>query len=224
MRTALVLVFVIATQTLFAQTGSRSFKNEIGMMGDVALGEGSYRTNGAGIHYKHWRNKHVGYRFVLGAGALAIEGAKRYYSLGNPDTFYSNSDHFRLPMTFIGGGIEAQKQLYKKLIIYLGAEVRFGFGQGHEDVERVKYYAEPSAPNNYLQSHTEIIAGRSYSDYWIGFSPLVGLKLNLKRFVIGTEFSDPVNFVARKTATGSLGDLDFNFLRLNERFYISYRF
>lgn len=203
------------------QTASRS--SELGLMGESNItGNAIGQTSLAGLQYKHYGKKNIGYRVFAGFGAVQQSDYNNFY-LQSGDTSIERRASIHASMPMVGGGIEGQHPLYKHVYMFAAFEVRGGYGSGNVDTSVTRHYPDnlTGLSHGYVESATAFI-GPKANMLFIGFSPVVGIKVQFNRIAFGTEFSNAVSYMRSNKIPGS--QVDFDMGNINERFFLSYRF
>ncbi|HPI55124.1 MAG TPA: hypothetical protein PLU10_10550 [Chitinophagaceae bacterium] len=106
-------------------------------------------------------------------------------------------------------GQEWQYQVFRPLMLYLGAELGVGLMRNsyksHEEIAGPGYYSYSSSENGYAFNVNAMV------------NPFVGARVVLPPFVMGYEFSSPIRY-----AHVFNGPTDFSHGQFMHRFYIGY--
>ncbi len=208
---------------------SKILRNTAGLFADWKLGGGAEEVSvrSWGVEYKRFFKPNVAYRISVGVGEYSSYGSKFYYSSNAGSIITSRQLNYRLPMGVLGGGLEAQRKFIGKLYFYGAADLQIGVGNGYYETVSNSFQVNPNNPAQRFEpiDHPTKSRGSEAIGYRIGFSPAVGFKLNFKRIILGTEFSNPIHFVSQEDIFGGrLYSGDFYFGSFNQRAFISYRF
>ena len=106
-------------------------------------------------------------------------------------------------------GQEWQYQVFRPLVLYIGAELGFGLMRNsfksHEEIAGLGYYSYSSSENGYAFNVNAMA------------NPFVGARIVLPPFVMGYEFSSPIRY-----AHVFNGPTDFSNGQFMHRFYLGY--
>jgi len=218
----LTFSILLVSAGAFAQQ-AQTRNAELGLIGESNItGNAVGQTSLAGVQYKHFGKKNIGYRVFAGFGAMQQTNFNDiYYSSGDTAVEKRASIHASMPM--VGGGIEGQHPLYKHVYMFAAFELRGGYGTGNVDTSITQHYPDnlTGLSHGYAESGTALM-GPSANMLFIGFSPVVGIKVQFNRIAFGTEFSNAVTYMHSDKIPGS--QVDFDMGNINERFFLSYRF
>ncbi|MCB9045331.1 MAG: hypothetical protein H6550_04225 [Chitinophagales bacterium] len=188
-------------------------------------GNSEYSGN-AGLQYKRWVKPNIAYRII---GALGNYNQNNFFenSEKRGDTLYFRQANTNIPLYFIGGGLEVQRQFYKKVTLYAAVEVRAGYGTGEYEEFLTKMLESQQMsfnPNSYF-GVTRVANSRA-SAFILDATPFIGGKINFRRICIGTEAS-VVKVGMEQVHFDNLPDYSIFNVALGsfrQRFYINYRF
>jgi len=224
MRSVLLSSLLLCSANLYAQEQQLPQRSsEIGLMVDFNL-TGNYTgpTSLAGVQYKHFGKKNIGYRVFAGFGSVQNSDYYNSYSSAG-DTSIERRSSMQVSMPMVGGGIEGQHPLYKHVYMYAAMELRAGYGSGHIDTVDTRPF--PSAAGQQPGVYTEaadVSRGPKANMFFLGFTPAVGIKFQFSRIAFGTELSNPVCYTGSNQLPGS--QFDFDMGRINQRVFLHYRF
>lgn len=195
-------------------------KHELGFLGAISNGKEQHTDFRVGIHYTRHINPTISYRLGLGYGGF--EG----YGLNFIRTVSDSSVTVGMlqPNTSLGyfsAGLQAQRNFYKKLALYCGVDLSFAYGKGSADTTFKTDYSS----GNGTTTVGGTLSGISMSQ--TDLTPYVGIKLELKRLVLGTEATIiHMNYSTQKFPhfPGNANMLNFDLGNLEQRFYIGWRF
>lgn len=219
------LLWVILSYLCVTGVGAQETSKfaELGLMGETNIaGNASGQTSLAGIQFKHFGKKNIGYRVFAGYGEVQeYNFSNIYFSAG--DTSVEKHSSLRVSMPMVGAGIEGQHPLYKHVYMFAAFELRAGYGNGTIDTAITQHYPDldPNHGNSYVESGTGN-RGPKANMLLVGLAPSVGIKFRFRKIVLGTEFSNLSSYRASSGNIGSNFDLDLG--RINQRFFLHYVF
>jgi hypothetical protein len=222
MKKLLLVIFSYACTT--GTYGQETTKyNELGLIGETNIsGNASGQTSLAGIQFKHFGKKNIGYRVFAGYGeAQEYNFSNIYFSAG--DTSVEKHSSLTVNMPMVGLGIEGQHPLYKHVYMFAAFELRLGYGSGSIDTSITRHYPDldPNHGNTYIESGTGN-RGPKANMLLVGLAPSVGIKFRFGKIVFGTEFS---NLSSYRGSSGTIGsNFDFDLGRINQRLFLNYSF
>lgn len=229
MRTILILLLV-APYIANAQTAGL-LKNDLGPMAEVQLTDNFITNNSAGIQLRHQCSGMVAWRASVSYFNLRQRGPVIHlYPFTNTITTRSVDDV--VDGIAVGGGMEVQRQFYRKVYLYAGADLKIGYGTARRDTQITYEYYTPSTvfpgQNDRQFSTTQIRHSANGRGIVVTTAVLVGAKIYTgKRIIIGTEFTNPLYYVNIKTGDqigASSSGLDFTIGQIMQRVYVTYRF
>lgn len=223
---ALMLGISLTTQAqetdLKAEPDLKQRKNEIGFTTQTDMFSTMYNSNSLhAIQYKRWKNQHFGARFLLGYGDYQTDEHFRPIYTRDNDTIIRSLPVTYSTLGFAGVGLEAQRQFYKRVILFAAVEARFGFGSGSVDT------ATEYSHDNYSKYVREPYASTTTADIFTAYlTPTIGGKIEFKRINFGTELA--LNLMQYTSATYTNMPTTSTFIvdltKLNPRFFVHYRF
>lgn len=196
--------------------------NELGLLGETNFGTRDVSST-IGVQYKHWTTDNRAYRLNFSYGEY--NGGYRAEWLGvSGDTLIERQTISQVPVFYLGGGIEAQRQFFKRVYLYAAIDIRVGYGSGTTTDNIVRTVVKDNS------SYTSITP-ETYPDrvtyFSAGAAPYIGAKLQFNRLSLGTEITavqtelvsvdDPTRFNTTTTINMNLGTF-------SQRLYLLYRF
>jgi hypothetical protein len=232
MRTLLFILLLSAeTSHLFAQRLPQPFRNDIGVFADIRLFSDFVRSNAQGIQLRHQRSQMFAWRLAAGHINYQEQLGSRYPQTAFKDTVVTRSILRNLEGAFIGGGVEVQRQFYKSVFLYAGADLRIGYCTANTDTQiSYEYYGHSPLLPDTATYHTVYSFDKASKDgtgviatatFLLGARVFAG-----KRFIIGTEFTNPVYYTNSKTGDekSAISNLSLSLGQVMQRVYLSYRF
>jgi len=229
----MICMLLAAPITVWAQK-TDSFRNSVGLF---------YETNWlfrnaisspmetAGFQYVRKGKKWLNYNISVGYGNYESTPERYWVRNVHVDTFRSVSRNKKFDLAILGLGIEAERQFYKKLCFFAGLGLRLGYGRGPTDSVFEKRYLfreyNPFIEDTVVSGNWEIrhSAGPDESMFYAGLTPYFGLKVDFKRFSVGTSF---MNYIALTIMPMSGGGTDrvIEFIENNitQQFFVRYKF
>jgi len=204
-------------------------KNEMGLFVEPISSNnfnGSYDSWG-GVQFKRWAKPNIAYR-IIGAVGDYIGYSNPMYVEKRGDTILQRSYNTNVPMYFLGGGVEVQRQFYKKVVLYAAIEVKAGYGTGRNQELLTKVLESQQGvfvPDMYFE--VDNIGTHRVTAFTIDATPFIGAKLNFRRLSLGTEIS-AINIGLEKMQVENIpsynGVTNFDVGDLRQRVYLNYRF
>ncbi len=234
MRTNRILLFfmLLLPTHLFAQTIDTSHTHALGLLvesNSMFARDGNAELATVGLQYNK-RRKKLSYKLTAGYASYDQEPHGNGFNSIIQDTAIRKTPKTKIDMVMIGGGLEVQRQFYRKLYFFAGVELRAGYGSGTVDTTITKEYYVPLV-NPYTGMAVAAIADASYGKtgtdatlFYLGITPYFGLKLEFKRFILGTDFKNYVAFTALHDRTGATGNVDFSSSNISQSFFVQYKF
>jgi hypothetical protein len=230
----IICLSLLLPAQLFAQT-TDSIIHGIGLFAETNVMSGNSQNAGmatVGLQYCKKMKGHLLYNISLGYGSYNDHPAAIVTSIKG-DTVISRSVGSKIDLAVLGFGLEAQHQFYRKLYFFGGVQLRIGYGSGTTDTNITQQYNETrvnpvtGATENGITTFVTAVSGPSATMFYGGFTPYFGLKLEFKRFTIGTSFMNyftvrSINVKGRSEGNGTMSDFDSN--NLSQRFYVNYKF
>lgn len=234
----LIIASVLTTLSATAQDTEREQvtpkrvpgKNEIGFFTEIFNTNNWYNSNysaTAGLQYKRWAKPNIAYRIMGSLGHYSQQSAA-YFKEKRNDTVFQTQNYANIPMYFAGGGVEVQRQFYKKVTLYAAIELKAGYGAGTSEeveIQEVQQASYPyGSPIYHHQSNT--LRTNDVSAFVMDVTPFIGAKLNFKRLSLGTEISvikagfEHVNY----DNMPNYGTGNFDAGNFRQRLYLNYRF
>ncbi len=218
---------------LFAQN-TDSVKHGIGLFAEMNTGFNSGQNASMttmGLQYTKKTKGPLSYNISLAYGnyenrPLPLAGFIK------GDTVYGRSVGHNIDLAVVGFGLEVQHQFYRKLYFFSGLQLRLGYGSGNTDTAIMQQY-NYSGPNPAGTSNNGVVTyetnerGPSATMFYAGLTPYFGLKLEFKRFVIGTSFMNYFTVQSLNVKGGGEGngtEAGFDLSNLSQRFFITYKF
>ena len=231
-----IILFLMLSVLLSARSYGQkadTAKHAIGIFGesnDLFNRNGNASVSTVGLQYNKQVRKHFGYKLMLGYAAYGYYPNYRIDYISG-DTVRGKQPNTHIDMGMIGGGITFERQFYRKLYFFTGFEARIGYGHGYIDtsvatqhnIQMVDPNTGAIANGTYTTIHDK--AGTKADMFYAALAPSFGLKIKLRRFCIGTEFLNYINFRSIKPAN-KRGDniMDFDFTNITQRLFVQYRF
>ncbi len=161
---------------------------EVGVILQAAFGNSDAPTVPmAGLQFKKWKNEHFGIRTMAAYGGFNqyLNTYKSGFITPRQDTLVEKYTETVAGVGILGIGVEAQRQFYKRVVLFAAVELRGGYGSGSEkDYTDVSVYSQNSGSYN-----RAVTASRDAKVYFIEFAPSIGAKLQFKRWNVGLELS-----------------------------------
>lgn len=228
----LQLFFLLLPISLTAQTQPKVRVNSFGLFAETngILGNadnGSIST--VGLQYVRKKEKKPAYTVSLGYTTYTSGRPSVMQTLVTRDTAESRWNSDRIDMLMLGVGMELQKQFYRKLHFFSGLQLRAGYGNGARDTIQEKtynYYQYNTATKRYertTEHATRTLGSTDITMLYFGFTPYFGLKLDFKRFVIGTSFMNYVTFRSLNDGGHTDGMVDFSINDISQQFFVRYK-
>jgi hypothetical protein len=223
MRLFCLFLVLLLPVSLLAQD-SLKHKNEIGLMADLNMGSENNNLNMVGLQYIRWKNPHFAGRFSISIAGYSITQSETFLPSYYTDSIFSKQANYTLSMVHFSAGFQVQRHFYRKVYLYAGGDLSLGLGTGYYDTSFIRR-GITSNGGVYEQVNYGNTTKRS-GDLYVGVSPFLGVKINLKRWVIGTELSNAIHGVSRSNGVGNgkSFSMDFAAANFNQRLYINYRF
>ncbi len=226
-----IWLLLVLPVTLFAQQ-SDNRSNSIGLFSEsnsMFTSDRGPLMQTMGVQYLKRSKKVIEYKVSIGYSNYAeMPSYNGLYSIQSDTARWSNVSK-KSNLGILGFGVEAKRQFYKKLYFFAGFDVRAGYGNGKSDTTGTKQYSamQFNPVTNALQEvfitetfHREAPATMVYA----GFTPYFGLKLEFKRFAIGTSF---MNYFAYRSIQlkGGQNDalIEFDFSNITQQFFVRYK-
>jgi hypothetical protein len=191
------------------------FKNEAGVITEVEKNAGSY-----GLQYERWAQPWLGLHLKATYGIQHDDHRGNIPPLYFNDTILLRSLSRNYQILHLGVGIDVQKRFYKSAFLYASLSLNGGYGKGQSDTSGTLYYNGQEFPAFRFQDKSETL-----KKFYLELVPSVGVKFNLKRFVIGTDVSIIRNAMTIESKEGHSNTLfDFELGHFSQRLYIHYRF
>lgn len=224
------LVFLLLPVHLLAQTADDR-SNSIGLFGEtnsMFSNSNSASMSTSGLQYHKKRGKHSSYSFTAGYGNYNHSPNSETVLISG-DTAKGRSISDNINLGILGFGIETERQFYKKLYFFAGLELRAGYGSGTVDSTSTNEYN--ALQNNPGGPPFETVVSQPYNTrsgteslFYMGFTPYFGLKLEFKKFSIGTSFMNYVHYEAISTkGGGSYGSLNFDSNNITQQVFVRYK-
>ena len=231
-RTLFLITSILITLPAIAQQREEKTRNnEIGLFADLNISSSSQHTEMYGVQFRHfkndiYRNNTLGYRILIGTGSFKNEGGdnKRLYPGGNSDTVITSSLDRWQEINFIGVGVDAQRNFYKKIWLYAAVSITGGFGEARVD-SNVRTYIRST--DRYVDLHSERTRYSYGNAFWIRVSPIIGAKVALAKILwVGLEWSNALTITNAPTDTRGNKSTsgDFDLTNINTRLFASFRF
>lgn len=191
------------------------YKHELGLL----FGSGS--SNGSpgliGLQYTKWKNDYKSYRLFLAYGNYRETNSKEFYHFYN-DTAWEANRLLHSDLVVIGGALQVQRNLYKRIYMFAALEARLGYGHRQQDIRIMKYYyGKPQGvEDGYLVDY-----GNFGNIFYAGFVPCIGIKAQYKRIGIAIDVAPIVSAI---TATSNAGTFEISIGNANTRLFLNYRF
>ncbi len=232
LRTSIALLLLFTASGLRAQSVTpKNFNNDVSLFADMQLFSDVVNANAQGIHFRYQHSPMIAWRLSGGHFTYEEQGGTTILAPFSKDSVGTRRQIRNMEGAFLGGGVEAQRQFFRKVYLYAGAEVHIGYGVASVDTAfSYKYFGPSPFPPDTAQYLTTSSFGRAAKDgsgimasatFLLGARVFVG-----KRFIIGTEFSNPVYYTNSKTGdeSGRRSNLSLSTSQVTQRFYVSYRF
>lgn len=229
------LAFVLMLLPFAANAQADSSRNSIGLFAEAgpAFGGGDNAGNKmstVGLQYTRRFSKSFSYAVVAGYASSEIEPVNLRVSNRWYDTFRTARVDRNAGLAMLGANIEGQRQFFRRLCFFGGLSLRAGYGSGKGDTVLTKEY-NVMKYDSVLQSYNVTKGsmsvqwqGTEVSMFYAGFTPYFGLKLEFKRFSIGTCFMNYVTFKIVSDKARSVGMMDFNMSDVAQQFFVRYKF
>lgn len=207
-------------------------KNEIGLFGEIFNNSGNTNSNYAtytGLQYKRWAKPNIAYRITGAAGGFNNNSMPRFVDKRG-DTLIQSRTYANVPMFFAGGGVEVQRQFFKKVYLYAAIEVLAGYGRSTYDEilsKELQKDITPFTPYPYPTYYeSSKIKSGEVSAFALDVTPFIGGKINFKRLCVGTEISimKPGIQSVKYSDMPAYTTADFSAGNFRQRVYLNFRF
>lgn len=233
MKNIIALSLMLASMTASAQEQSisespKQRKNEIGLtMQTDAFSYAYNNTSLQALQFKRWKNEHFGARFLVGhASYYTNQDFAPTYQVNN-DTIIRKQPITNGNMGFVGFGLEAQRQFYKRVILFAAIEAQVGYGNARvdtaveystKDIQFRPFTNEPGTMPARPDATTQL--------FYVGITPTIGAKIEFNRINFGTEFALNLARITNRSYPGlpSINTIDIDLGNINPRFFVHYRF
>ena len=215
----------------FAQVADSS-RQAIGFLGEANSmfgGNDNAIVSTVGLQYNKWYKKNVSYKIIAGYGNYN-HSPRGITQAIDQDTAIRKAANTKIDMAVIGGGIEVQRQFYKKLYFFAGFEIRVGYGSGTIDTTVTSEYYAPQI-NPYTGATVQGIATSSFDKsgttatmFYFGLTPYFGLKLEFRKFCLGTEFKNYIYHTSVHYNSNREGLTDFDLSNISQSIFVQYKF
>lgn len=236
-----VIIAIVFASCAYAQDTERETpapkrvpgKNEIGLFAEIisgnSFGNATYNSY-LGLQYKRWAKPDIAYRVMGALGDFNYNTVPQVIAK-NGDTVISTQIYSNVPMYFVGGGVEVQRQFYKKVVLYAAIELRGGYGKAqYEKMEITEVNKDIPQTLQYTNNYRAMrpIASGGVSTFALDVTPFIGAKINFKRISLGTEATIvQAGLYTIKYATipnYSYGNSEFSLGNFRQRVYVNFRF
>lgn len=213
-----VMSFVFAATA--QETSVQAPKRELGFLGAIGAGDEGTMDFSAGIHFTRHISPAIAYRVGIGYGGFNGYGLNFERTVSDSSVTTGVLQPYT-PMGYFSAGLQAQRNFYKKVALYCGVDLGFAYGKGSADT---------TFKTEYISGGGAIRVGGSLNDVRMSktdLTPYLGVKLKLKRLVLGTEATlIHLNYITQKFPDfpGDANTLNFDFGSLEQRFYVGWRF
>lgn len=196
----------------------------IGTVAEIPFGDRQIQP-GIGIQYKRWVKHNRAWRIHATHNKLVNNWLSASPRI-NGNTLYEQNTNSTIDLFYLGGGIEMQKQFYKRVYLFAAIDLRAGYGSGsYYTVERRTVFPPDSMEYSSVYRTT---ADLPVSRFVIDTAPFVGVKLLFKRLSFGTELSaisaGMTHIKIPDAYRSSYSLIDVNVGVIRQRFFINYRF
>jgi hypothetical protein len=210
-----------------------STRHGLGIIGEtnaMFVAPGNVSMNSFGLQYTKKTRKHFSYNIIAGYSDY-LHRPVSSFSVIKGDTATSKTINTNMGLGILGFGVEVERRFYKKLYFFAGLEVRAGYGVGSRDTTLTKEYNE-TMPNPYggppevgFTTSSTGISGPDATMFYAGFTPYAGLKIDFKRFSVGTSFMNFISYTSLHVkGAGADNMLDFDTNNIMQRFFVAYKF
>lgn len=220
------LLICMSSLQMIAQEANPKHKtkvNELGL-GFRFPAQTSTDRNGVELLYKRWFRPWQAYRISAGFNNEDLRSAVWYRAVNSQviKTEEGGRNHF----AFISGGLEAQRQFYKRVYLYAATDLRLMYGKGRN-------YSKMYTLNDSLGiTHADLIPGSTSSYATTNFrGELVGslgAKINFPRISCGFEVYNAVMSYSGTTSSlrsvNNTNLFDFNLGAISNRAFVTWRF
>lgn len=201
-------------------------KHEIGFTSEIIDFGGSINNSTLqALQFKKWKNEHYGARFLIGRATFQSDRNFPTTYITNNDTITKNMPLTFAQMGFVGVGLEAQRQFYKRIYLFAAVEGRFGFGKASVDTiqERVttsgRYVELDPATRQPFPNRPTLDA------FQAALTPTFGAKFQFSRVTFGSEMAWNIfNYTQVGNPGSTLSSFDLDMSRMGARFFVHYRF
>lgn len=213
-----VMSFVFAASAQDASV--QAPKREVGFLGAIGAGDEGSMDFSAGIHFTRHISPAITYRVGIGYGGFNGYGLNFERTLSDSSVTTGVLQPYT-SMGYFSAGLLAQRNFYKKVFLYSGIDLSFAYGKGSADT---------TFKTDYLSGGGSITGGGTLTGITTtatALTPYIGIKLELKRLVIGTEASlIHLNYTTQKFPgfPGDANTLNFDLGSLEQRLYVGWRF
>ncbi len=215
-----------------ANAQADSSRNSIGFFYETGPVFGVADNNMAtvGFQYNRKLSKWFSYGATVGRAICEVEPVNLRVLNTWYDTFRSARVDRSAGLWLLGVNIEGQRQFYRRLYFFGGLSFRVGYGTGKGDTVLTKEFnvmKYDSVFQNYnvtRGSTSTQLSGSEVSMFYAGFTPYFGLKLEFRRFSVGTCFMNYLTFKTVTDRSRSIGMMDFSMSNITQQFFVRYKF
>lgn len=159
-------------------------QHELGLIGGTSFGYSDI-SGSLGAQYKHWTKPNKAFRLNLSFSEYTGGSSARHIGTSG-DTVIERVTSTQVPVFYLGGGIEAQRQFYKRVFLYAAIDAQVGYGRGNtSEVTTRSVWSDNSS--YFSATPTGIQDQVTY--FSASLTPYVGAKFQFSRISFGTEIS-----------------------------------
>ena len=237
----LLFAAILLPATVLAQTTQKTAtpeNNRVNSLGIISESNSANAVNDIpsmgvfGLQYRRQVRPHCAYSIMAAYGSYNSMPSTTRISTIKDDTAYGRSISTKAGLGLLGFALEADRQFYKKVYFFAGADLRGGYGTGTRDTNLVRSYnytsVDPVTGNVYqgIVNKATSADGPAVSMVNVALTPYVGVKLELRRIAFGLAVvGGSVAYTSIKPQNGSASSLvDFDLGNISRRLFFRYKF
>ena len=229
--TVLIIVVCFLSISVRGQQDPIRLRNDVGPILELQLARGFINADFTGVQYRYQKTQNLAFRSSLGYFNLNEAGTRVTLWPTSVDTYRTRHIQRIVEGFFVSGSAEMQRRFYRNIFLYAGGEYRAGYGKAYTDTQITINYMGPNpiilgGPAYPFQT-TANRQSREGTGWMMSATLLIGGRVYAgKRFIVGTEFSNPLYLINSRTGDEKQRNsgVDASTDHLMQRFYVSYRF